>query len=419
MTPCPGIYLRAIAASLSFVASAALADKDPALAEAASREAPAAAETIRQLAGIESGSGDAQGLAAVADILDARLKKLGFTTQRHKSAADVGADIVVGTLKGTGRQRVMLMGHMDTVFKRGTLATMPIRQEGKTLYGPGVVDDKGGIAVILHSLEILNRAGWKDYDTLTVLFNPDEETGSAGSGALITQLATQSDTVLSFEIGGIGAITFVIAGTAAYAQVKMEVRGRASHAGTSPDAGRNAVLELAQQLLATRNVADSISGAQLNWTNVVSDKAYNQIPELATALADARITREGADAELLEALKKKVSESSLIPETKVSVSLEILRPGFRANEQSMEVARLSQEIYQEVSGGMFFVMPMIKGATDAGYAGKAQSAVVLEGFGPSGGGTHSAGEYVDLDSLAPRLYQVSRLLMELGGRRGK
>lgn len=419
MTFRAGVCLRTIAASLSLAAGAALADKDPALAEAASREAPAAVETIRQLAGIESGSGDAKGLAAVADILEARLEKLGFTTRRHQSPADVGADTVVGTRKGTGRQRVMLMAHMDTVFKHGTLETMPIRQEGSRLFGPGVVDAKGGIAVILHSLEMLTRAGWTDYDTLTVLFNPDEETGSAGSGALIESLAAQSDTVLSFEIGGLGAITFVIAGTAAYAQVKMEVRGRASHAGSAPEAGRNAVLELAHQILATRNVADSINGAQLNWTNVVSDKAYNQIPDLSTALADARITREGAEVELLQALKAKVAETSLVPETKVSVSLEILRPGFRASERSMSVARLAQEMYQEVSGGLFFVMPMIKGATDAGYAAKAGTAVVLEGFGPSGGGLHAADEYVDIDSLAPRLYQVTRLLMELGKRGGK
>ena len=316
---------------------------------------------------------------------------------------------MVGTLKGTGKQRVMLMAHMDTVFERGTLESMPIRQEGNKLFGPGVLDAKGGIAVILHGLEILGQRGWMDYDTLTILFNPDEETGSAGSASLITGLASQSETVLSFEVGGDGTrgMAWILAGTASYAQVPLEVRGR------------NAVLELAHQVLATRDVADSIDGAQLNWTNIVSDKAYNQIPDLAKAVADARITREGAEVELLNALKDKIAESSLVAGTEVSVSLEILRPGFRASPESLEVAALAQGIFQEISSLPVYVVPMVKGATDAGYAARAKNAVVLEGFGPSGRGIHSRREYVEIDSLAPSLYQLTRLLIELGKRRGE
>ncbi len=393
-----------------------LAAKDQLLADAASGEVVVAVETIRELAAVESGSADAEGLAAMADILEARLADLGFSTERHGSDTGVGEDSVVGTLEGNGRQRVMLMAHMDTVFERGTLEAMPIRQEGNKLFGPGVLDAKGGIAVILHGLGILAGQGWTDYDTLTVLFNPDEETGSAGSASLITDLASRSDTVLSFEVGGDGSreMAWILAGTASYAQVTLEVRGLASHAGSAPEAGRNAVLELAHQVLATRDVADSIEGAQLNWTNIVSDKAYNQIPDLATAVADVRITREGAEVELLAALKAKVAESTLVAGTEASVSLEILRPGFSATPQSMEVAALAQSVFKEISSLPVYVVPMTKGATDAGYAARAGTALVLEGFGPSGRGIHSPGEYVEIDSLAPSLYQVTRLLMELG-----
>lgn len=409
---------RGIFVALFLFSNVALAAKDDILAEAAARQAPAAVETILELAGIESGSRDAEGLAKMADLLEARLKALGLRTNRYTSVADVGAESVVGTLKGTGKQRTMLMAHMDTVFEGGILEVMPIRAEGNRLFGPGVLDAKGGIAIILHSLEILAQRGWTDYETLTVLFNPDEEIGSAGSGVLITDLASQADTVLSFEVGGDGArgMAWIVAGTASYAQVTMEVRGQASHAGTAPRMGRNAVLELAHQVLATRDVAGSIDGTQLNWTNIVSDKAYNQIPDLATAVADARITREGAEVELLNALKAKVAESSLVPGTEVSISLEILRPGFRASRESLEVAALAQEVFGEISSLPFYVVPMTKGATDAGYAAKAGNAVVLEGFGPSGSGIHSRTEYVEIDSIAPSLYQVTRLLIELGKR---
>lgn len=416
-----GFFICGITVSLSLLSSVVLADKDQSLADAASQQVPAAVETILKLVAVESGSRDDQGLAKIADILEARLEALGLNTRRHTSATDVGADTIVGTLKGTGQQRVMLMAHMDTVYERGTLEVMPIRRDGNKLFGPGTVDAKGGIAVILHSLEILLQQGWTDYATLTVLFNPDEEIGSAGSGALITELAAQSDTVLSFERGGDVSrdMTWIVTGTASYAQVTMEVRGKASHAGTAPEKGSNAVLELAHQILATQDVADAVYGAQLNWTNVVSDKAYNQIPDLATAVADARITYDGAEVDLVDALKAKIAESSLIPGTEVSVSLEILRPGFSASDKSQEVASLADKIIGEVSNLPNYVVPMVKGATDAGYAARAGTAAVVECLGPSGRNTHSRGEYVDIDSIAPSLYQVTRLLIALGKRYGE
>lgn len=311
------------------------------------------------------------------------------------------------------------MAHMDTVYERGTLETMPIRQDGNRLYGPGVVDAKGGIAVILHTMKVLNDLRWSDFASLTILFNPDEETGSAGSSALITDLASRADTVLSFEIGGDGrrGMAWVLMGTAAYAKVRLEVTGKASHA-RQPNLGKNAVLELAHQLLQTKDTDKAVPGAQLNWTNVISDKAFNQIPDKAVAIGDARITVKGAENDLLAALKAKVASSQLIPGTTSKVSVEILRPGFEANEKARAIAALTQEIDGEFGGRSFYLVPMAKGATDAGYAAISGNAAVLDGFGPSGANTHSKDEYVEIDSLPASIYQVARLLMELGQRSG-
>lgn len=411
-------FVPVLAVLLSGVPSAGAAEKDEALYAAAQREQAATLETLKVLAGIESGSGDAAGLAKIADVLDDRLRGLGFATDRHKSQANVGADSVVGTKTGTGTQKILLMAHMDTVFERGSLATMPVRQDGNRLYGPGVVDAKGGIAVILHTMKLLNDRGWSDYGTLTILFNPDEETGSAGSRHLITDLASHADTVLSFEIGGDGnrGMAWVLMGTAAYASVRLEVSGTASHAGSSPNMGRNAVIELAHQLLQTRDVALDVPGAQLNWTNVISDKAFNRIPDKAVAVGDARITVKGAEKELLKALKAKLAASTLVKGTTSTVSLEILRPGFEATPMARAIAVLTQEVDSELGQRSMYVVPMVKGATDAGYAAAAGNAAVLEGYGPSGANLHAPNEYVEINSLSASLYQVSRLLIELGKR---
>ncbi len=405
---------------LLFITSAAIAAKNPEIAAAANAEVEATVETIKTLTLIDSASNNAKGLAQVAAILDSRLKELGFSTRRETSPADVNADSVVGVKLGTGVQKVMLIAHMDTVYEVGALDASPVRIDNEKMYGPGVVDNKGGIGIILHSLQLLDDLAWTDYDTLTVLFNPDEEIGSAGSGALISELTADMDTVLSFEIGGShkSGWAWLLLGAAAYAEVTMTVKGLASHAGGSPEKGRNAILELAHQLLATRKVATGIPGAQLNWTNVVSDKAFNQIPDLAVARGDGRITVEGAEIRLLEALQKKVAESKLIPQTETTVSVEITNPNYVANAKGYEVAKLMQKIFSEISYQTMYLVPMVKGVSHLGYASRSEDIAVLEGLGPSGEDVHSTSEYLDTRSLAPKIYTTVRLLMELGTEAG-
>ena len=199
---------------------------DAKLLAAATSAQPALIETLKSLVMIESGSGDVAGLAKMATLVDERLKALGFKTERRKASAGAGADIVIGTLAGTGRRKIMLQAHMDTVYQSGVLQSQPYKQDGNKLYGPGIADDKGGIAVVLHALQILKDAGWKDYAVLTVLFNPDEEVGSVGSGELISATADQHDTVLSFEPTAAKAVAkgeSLLLGAAGIAQATLEV----------------------------------------------------------------------------------------------------------------------------------------------------------------------------------------------------
>src|SRR3982074_278137 len=180
----PSHSILALALSLA-CAAPVLAAPDEKLKSAAEAAQPALIETLHEMVLIESGSGDVEGLAKMADLTEARLKALGATTERRKTTSGAGADMVIGTFAGTGTKKLMLIGHMDTVYQKGILATQPWRVDGGRIYGPGIADDKGGLAVILHSLRILGDAGWRDYAKLTVAFNPDEEVGSIGSGEII------------------------------------------------------------------------------------------------------------------------------------------------------------------------------------------------------------------------------------------
>lgn len=352
----------------------------------------------------------------MATLLDNRLKALGFKTERRKSTAGAGADIVVGTLTGSGRKKIMLQAHMDTVYERGILQSQPYKVDGNKLYGPGIADDKGGIAVILHGLKILADAGWKDYAHVTVLFNADEEVGSAGSGEIIAALGEQHDVVLSFEPTGAKAVAkteALLLGAAGIAAVTLEVKGKAAHAGAAPDQGRNAIIEISHQMLQTKDLAKDIPGVTLNWTNVVSNKATNQLPELAVARGDVRITVPGAEEKLNTALQAKLASSKLVPDTVTTAKLVVGRPSFLAGPRGKALAEQAQAIYKEIDRDLALV-PMTGGGTDAAFAARSGKAVVVESFGLAGWGYHARDEYIEIDSIVPRLYLVTRLLMELG-----
>jgi glutamate carboxypeptidase len=414
---------RALKLSLATLVSglfvmAHAAGPDAALLAAARAAEGKVVSDLREMVRIESGSANLAGLAQMAAFVEGELKALGMQTDRVKMTAGPGAAMVVGTVAGSGRKRIMLMGHMDTVYPEGILKTQPYRVDGARIYGPGIADDKGGIAVILRSLAILKAAGWRDYAMLTVLFNPDEEIGSVGSGDAIATLAAVQDYVLSCEPTAAKAVAKqegLLLGASGTGLVTMEVTGRQAHAGAAPDQGRNALLELSHQILQTRDVAKGVAGTQLNWTYAQSGSVRNQIPDKAVATADMRLYSNNGDAEkLLAALRAKVAESRLVPDTKTTVTVNVMRPPYAADERAKALAKKAQAIYAELDGRPLALVPTTGGGTDAGYASQSGKAVVLESFGLAGWGYHARDEYIEIDSIVPRLYLMTRLLKEIG-----
>jgi glutamate carboxypeptidase len=195
----------------------------------------------------------------------------------------------------------------------------------------------------------------------------------------------------------------------------MEVLGKASHAGAAPDQGRNALIELSHQVLQTRDVAKGVPGMQLNWTSSTSGLVRNQIPEKAAAYGDMRLFVNNNDAaKLLAALQAKVAESKLVPDTQVTITMTVNRPPYAADERAKDLAKKAQAIYGELDGRRLMLVPGTGGGTDAGFASMSGKAVVLESFGLSGWGYHARDEYIEIDSIVPRLYLMTRMLMDLG-----
>jgi glutamate carboxypeptidase len=416
MTPVRNFTLIASAVlALALSGSAQAQTRDAAVFAAAQAAQPAVIETLQQLVKIESGSGNLDGLSKVADFAEARLKTLGAQTERIKSV-NSERPILKGVLTGNGKLKVMLLAHMDTVYPDGILATQSYRLDGNKLYGPGIADDKGGMAVILHSLSLLKDLGWRDYASITVLFNADEEIGSAGSGETIAALGALNDVVLSYEPTAAKQFAKdegVLLGAAGATTATMEVKGRASHAGAAPELGRNALIELSHQMLATQDIAKDIPGAQLNWTYAQGGLVRNQIPERAHAFGDVRLTAPGASEKLLAALQSKIKESKRVPDTEVSVNIAVGRPPYLGGERGLALAKRAQAIYAELDGRKLLLHPMTGGGTDAGYASLSGKPAVLESMGLPGWGYHAKDEFIEIDAIVPRLYLTARMLQEL------
>jgi glutamate carboxypeptidase len=402
--------LLVLAFLLMFASRLCAQPRDKELLAAAVSEQSAVLATLERLVNIETGTGDAQGMAQMGQYLEGELRALGATVARHPAKAGVVGDNLVGTFKGTGQRRILMMAHMDTVYVRGTLVKAPFRVDGNRAYGPGIADAKGGIAVILHSLRVLKNRGFDNFSEIQVLFNTDEELGSFGSRDLIQALAKNSDAVLSFEPNRSQG-EMMLLGTSGTANIKVTVKGKAAHSGVNPEAGVNAMVEAADFMLNTLDLDNKEQSFRFNWTVGTGGTVHNIIPAEAMIEANVRYVKPEQLTDAMKKLEARAAKPRL-PGAKIDVSLFMRRPAFVADEASRRLIQKAVDIYKEVGPTMFLV-PVTGGGSDAATAAQTGKPVV-ESLGLPGYGYHSdEAEYILLDAIPRRLYLASRMVMDI------
>ena len=410
------------ASALAFQATQAVAAQavEPVLALAKKEKQPLL-DTLKEIVSIETGSRDRENLDKLADVIAARLKTLGASVEMIEPGPDVYkmhdtpdkiGKMVKGTFKGTGKAKILLLAHMDTVYPRGTLGKQPFRIDGDRAYGLGIADDKQGVAVILHTVAMLRALNFRDYGTLTVFINGDEEISSPASRSHITKLGAEHDVTMSFEGSRVDSDKLSLA-TAGIAAVTLTVTGKASHSGSSPERGVNALYELAHQVLQTKDLSDPKVGVKMNWTMASAGVTRNMIPPRAEAAADVRVLRV-ADYDGIEKQVRERIRNKLLPESKVDMDFERRRPPLESTPASIALAKHAQAIYGEL--GMKLVVDAVAegGGTDAAFAALNTQNPVVERFGLRGFGAHSNdAEYVLVSSIEPRLYLATRLIIDI------
>jgi glutamate carboxypeptidase len=420
----PVRHIRAAALctlALLCVTAPALAAPEEPLFSRVQAEKPALIETLRQLVNIESGSRDKPGLDQISALLAERLTALGGKVEFYQpnpqdtytlfdTPKEIGR-VVIARFAGSGTRRIMLLGHMDTVYQHGTLARRPFRLDARRAYGPGVADDKSGLAIILHTLALLKSLDFHYYGTLTVVMNADEEISSPGARKLIERLGAENDYVFSCEPTSARHDEVAVA-TSGIGSASLTIHGKSAHAGVNPELGRNAIVELAYQIMQTRDLSDEARGIKFNWTLATGGMTRNVIPDLATASADVRV-RQVADLDVIERAFRERVKKQLIPDAVVEPGFERRRVPLVATEASRAAAKQARDIYAELGLALGLDDSGNGGGTDASFAALSGKPVTLEGFGLLGFGYHSSEEeYVELDSIEPRLYLLTRMVMD-------
>jgi glutamate carboxypeptidase len=370
-----------------------------------------ALDLLQDIVNIDSGTGDVAGGTKVEALLAEQLRGLGAEVRTEPAEVPGLPDNLVAVFHGNGKGKILIVAHIDTVFAPGTVAGRPFSMDKDRAHGPGVGDEKAGVVNAVIALKILHDLGYKNYSTITLLLDDSEERGSPGSTKLIRSLARQHDVEFNMEPGDPpDALTVWRKGSAS---IHIQVKGRAAHAGMAPQDGRNAAAELLHQLTALEGAfPHSGDGITVNLTVLRSGERNNIIPDAAEATLNVRYRKTEEFDGILAKVQAEARVTS-IPDTMVTVTHDPAFPPLTENPQIDALAARARAIYAEL--GRTVELSGNGGASESALA-MSEGTPALDGLGYVGGDFHTDHEWIDLNSITPRLYLFTRLLMEVGAK---
>ena len=361
-------------------------------------------DTTRQLVEIETPSDDKRAVDRLGQFLGEKFSALGGRVQFHRTT-DFGdhlqVDFPVASNKRSGGP-ILLLGHIDTVYPIGTLANMPCRVADGRLWGPGTLDMKSGIALMLHSIAALQA--WDElWRPITVLLVSDEEVGSDSSRHITEALAKKSQAVLVLEpsYGLHGAVKTARKGVGVYS---LKVTGIAAHSGLDFEKGQSAILEMARQIIKLSDFVDLKRGLTLNVGLVQGGTRVNVVPAEATADLDVRIARM-KDAAGID--RKVRSLRPINRKCKLQITGGINRPPM---ERTAGVAALYAKAVKIAQGLGFKLEEAAVGGGSDGNLTAGLGIPTLDGLGGVGEGAHATHESILIAELPRRAALLAQLI---------
>lgn len=360
-------------------------------------------ETIRQLVEIESPSDNKSTVDQLGALLAGRFEKIGGHAKFHR-VPNFGDHLQVDFAGTRGDKPVLLLGHIDTVYSMGTLSTMPCRVADGRLWGPGALDMKSGVALILHAIEGLRT--WHG-DTMprpvTVLLVTDEEVGSESSRRITESLARRSEAVLVLEpsYGLKGAVKTARKGVGEYT---IKVTGKAAHSGLDFDKGESAIVELAKQITALSKLVNLKRGLTLNVGVVSGGTRTNVIPAYATASLDVRV-KQMKDAKAIDRQLRALKPFNR--KCKLEITGAVNRPPMERSTGVAMLYKKASEIAKEL--GWKLEEAAVGGGSDGNFTASL-GIPTLDGLGGVGEGAHATHESVVISELPRRTALLAELI---------
>ncbi|MER5614900.1 M20/M25/M40 family metallo-hydrolase [Streptomyces sp. NPDC002215] len=372
---------------------------------------------LEHLVSIDSGSYSPEGVDRIATWTGRRLTGLGFEVDRTPVTVPGRdtrfGDLVVGRLPGRippeqGGRRILLAGHLDTVFDDGTAARRPFTLDGPLAHGPGVSDDKGGLLAGLTAVEILLRRGLTDFAEIVFLATPDEEIGSPASRRVTAELAGAVDYGLGLECAREnGDLVIARKGVADFL---ITVEGRAAHAGIEPERGANAALAAAHLLIACQEMNGRWGDVTVNVGMIRAGSRINIVCPEAELHVEVRSSTESGIRHARQAIVVAAAQLS-VPGTRATVRQTEACPAMEDTPAARAVFARAREAGAELGLDL--------GAAATGGVGDANTIAgagvpTLDGLGPVGGGDHSPEEWLDVTTVPHRVALLAALITTLG-----
>lgn len=348
-------------------------------------------DALREAVEIESGTEDLEGVSAVGDLLAGRLGEAGMSVHRVPGR-DVAPHVVAEP--PAGGARVLVMGHLDTVYPRGT--GWGFRIDGDRAFGPGVADMKAGDLMAADAVGAL-RAATGSLPPVRIVLTSDEEPGSPESRAHIPRWAEGIEAAIVLEPSEPGGE--LVNRRKGVGIFRLRVAGRAAHAGQQPEMGRNAIAELVHQLAAIQRLASPDDGTTVNVGVVSGGTAPYVVPAEATAAIDVRAVTVAEQRRVEEAIAVTAASPS-IRGTTVTVEGGFHRPPMEALAGSDRIA--GAFVAAAAALGLAEPSFALSGAASDGNNVAAEGVPVIDGAGVVGGALHSPDEWLDVPSLFDR-----------------
>jgi glutamate carboxypeptidase len=359
----------------------------------------------------ESPSDTAYGLNQMADLLATLLQRVGMQTSLVEHPR---GNAVIGSMTGTSPTGpvCLLLGHHDTVHPVGVAASH-MRLEGETFYGPGTVDMKAGLLQGVYALEVLNQQKFRNVNTILFISVPDEEISSRYHVGLLKQIASEHHPfVLGLE--GARSIGNVVTRRKGCMHYRLTAQGLAAHAGSNPEKGRNAVVELAHQIVQAQQLMGWREGLTINAGPITGGSRANIVSDFAEIIFDLRFLRL-EDRLVAETYWHELLLNQLVPDVTLTLRPEPdwMQP-MEATEQSLFMAQQVQLIAEHMLNTPFD--PETRGGASDCCTTASQGCPSIDGLGAIGGGAHTTEEYVLLSPIPSRVALLAGLIASLSTR---